>query len=319
MQLTNQQFLAYVGRIKLTQEMKRKYKAQLDNLIDTVQDAIKDQTDIKVTRTILAGSWKKGTALRPRNEHPLDADLVFFLNVDEAAAEDIAGLNATLLDFLLKAYPNKKPEDFKAGEKTVNLVFRGTGLKVDLVPVVPLKKTPAYVWQPTTDPSPTLFITSVDGQLDFVVARKAANTNYTSVVRMLKAWKARKELEISSFAIELLVAHLDVTRGVLSSIEGSVIRFFEFLARDERLAVSFSGAAGAVPATSSPAYLGDPTYNPNNVLSRMEGTAWDEVRAGAETAWETLEFARSKTGRGDTVVLWKEVFGSYFNIEEEET
>ena len=45
-----------------------------------------------------AGAWKKGTALRPRNEHPLDADLVFFLNVDEAAAEDVAGLNATLAE-----------------------------------------------------------------------------------------------------------------------------------------------------------------------------------------------------------------------------
>lgn len=317
MNLTNQQLLAYVGRIKLTQEMKRKYTPQIDNVVETVQGAIKDQTDIKVTRAIRAGSWKKGTALRPRGEHPLDADLVFFLNVDEANAEDIEGLNDTLLNFLLKAYPNKKAEDFKAGEKTVNLVFRGSGLSVDLVPVVPLKKTPTHVWQPTTGPSPTRFVTSVDGQLDFVGRRKSANTNYTSVVRMLKAWKARQELDISSFAVELLVAHLDISRGVVNSIEDSIVRFFEFVSRDERLAVSFDGALGTTPTAETVAYLGDPTYNPNNVLGRIGDASWEEVRASAESAWETLEFARSKTGKGDTVVLWKEVFGPYFNIEEE--
>ncbi len=317
MELSNQQLLNYVGRIKLTQEMKAKYKDQIDNLIATTEAAIKTQTDIKVTKVLRAGSWKKGTALRPRSEHPLDADLVFFLNVAEAAKEDIAGLNETLLKFLLSAYPNKKAEDFKAGEKTVNLVFRGTGLKVDLVPVVPFSQKPNYVWQPTTTPNPVLFVTSVVGQLDFVVRRKEANPSYTAIVRMLKAWKARKELEISSFAIELIVAHLDLTHGVQTGIEAAVVRFFEFLARDARIAVTFKGAEGAMPNPPPHPYLADPTWHPNNVLERVQDAEWREARMEAETAWETVNYAQSRVGKGDTVALWKEVFGPYFNIEEE--
>lgn len=317
MELSNPQLLNYVGRIKLTPDMKRKYTDQIDNLITTVSVAIKSQTKLKVTKVLRAGSWKKGTALRPRSEHPLDADLVFFLNGTEDAAPDIAGLNATLLELLLAAYPTKKAADFKAGEKTVNLVFRGTGLKVDLVPVVPLAHEAEYVWQPTTTPSPVVVVTSVVGQLDFSARRKEANPSYTAIVRMLKAWKAHNELELSSFAVELLVAHLDLTVGVQSGIEAAVVRFFEFLARDQRIAVSFNAAAGRVPNPAPDPYLADPTHNENNVLERTSPAEWAEVVVAAETAWSTLTYAQAKATMGDTVALWKEVFSRYFNIEEE--
>lgn len=315
MQLTNQQLTNYVGRIKLTQEMKRKYASQIDHLIAELESSINEQTTIRVTRVIRAGSWKKGTALRPRGEHPLDVDLVFFLNLEAASPPDTAKLHDYLLQFLLDTYKNKKPEDFNKGEKTVSLVFRGTGLHVDLVPVAPLQQGSTYVWQPSSSPGPSLFVTSVDGQLDFIARRKAANSTFSSTVRILKAWRARQELEISSFAIELLVAHLDIAKGVETSIESALVRFFEFLSRKQKLVVTFPGAAGSNSDTGAVAYLADPTYTPNNVLSRVSAADWEEVRSKTETAWETLELARSKQGKGETVQLWKEIFGPYFNIE----
>jgi hypothetical protein len=315
MELTNQQLTNYVGRIKLTQEMKRRYASQIDHLISELESAINEQTTIRVTRVVRAGSWKKGTALRPRSEHPLDVDLVFFLNLEEASTPDTAKLHDYLLGFLLNTYKNKKPEDFSKGEKTVSLVFRGTGLHVDLVPVAPLKRNSAYVWQPSSSPSPSLFVTSVDGQLDFITGRKTANSTFSSTVRILKAWRARQELDISSFAIELLASHLDISRNVETNVERALVRFFEFLSRRQKLVVTFPGAVGAISDTHAVAYLADPTYTPNNILSRISAASWEEVRTEAEKAWETIELARAKQGKGETVQLWKEIFGPYFNIE----
>lgn len=315
MQLTNQQLTNYVGHIKLTQEMKRRYASQIDHLISELESAINEQTTIRAMRVIRAGSWKKGTALRPRGEHPLDVDLVFFLNLEEASAPDTAKLHDYLLGFLLDTYKNKKPEDFSKGEKTVSLVFRGTGLHVDLVPVAPLKRGSAYVWQPSSSPSPSLFVTSVDGQLDFIARRKTANPTFSSTVRILKAWRARQELDVSSFAMELLAAHLDIASGVETNIESALVRFFEFLSRKQRLVVTFPNAIGSISDTNATAYLADPTYTPNNVLSRTSAASWEELRSAAETAWETLELARAKQGKGETVQLWKETFGPYFNID----
>ena len=79
MEYTNQQLNNYVNRIKLTQEKKSSYKNQIDNLRDNVRKAIKDMENTKLTKVKIAGSWRKGTALAPKGEYPLDIDLVFYL------------------------------------------------------------------------------------------------------------------------------------------------------------------------------------------------------------------------------------------------
>ena len=318
MKLTNTQLQNFVGRIKLTAEKKRKYTKQIQNLIDELRGKINEHTDMKVTRVIRAGSWKKGTALRPASDHPLDVDLVFFLDIDGAAAPEAESLQETMLKFLLEAYPNKKASDFTAGDKTVGLVFHGSGLEADLVPVVPLKSNPEYVWQPSKGGEGRPFVTSVDGQLKFCQDAKAAHSNYTSVVRILKKWKSYKELELSSFAIELIVAWLIQDGGAASNIEDEVIRFFEYLSRDEHCQMLFSGAVGSeTGAVRGAGYLGDPTYNPNNVLGRTKADEWAEIQEAAEISWERLSTAQPAAAMGRTVQLWKQVFGPNFSIEAE--
>ncbi|MFZ5480472.1 MAG: CBASS oligonucleotide cyclase [Myxococcota bacterium] len=318
MKLNNTQLLNYVARIRLTQAMKNTYARQIDDLVSELCGAIDEHTDMRVTRVLRAGSWKKGTALRPRAEHPLDIDLVFFLDLEESSAAEVSVLHDTLLAFLKAAYPNKSEDDFKGGQKTVGLVFRGSGLMADLVPVVPLKSDPAYVWQPSIEPGGGRFVTSVERQLEFVQQRKAANPAYSATVRMLKAWKARKELEVSSFAIELTLAHLDLTRGTATNIEDAALRAFEYLCRSTFPPILFPGAIGMATDEPGPAYVADPTNNANNVLKRLDAAEWARVREAALAAWEALSFAQSKASQAETLELWKEVFGPRFNIEPPE-
>lgn len=319
MKLTNTDLHNYVGRIKLTVEQKRRYQAQIDNLVTTASDGINAHRNLRVSRVLQTGSWRKGTALRPRDGHALDIDLAFFLALPEEAANNVEGLHETLLNFLVAAYPTKRREDFKPGHKTVGLVFKGSGLKVDLVPVVPLSSDPTYVWQPSISGTGAKFVTSIEGQLKFIQAIKERDPNWSSLVRMIKAWRNRQELELSSFAVELLSAHLLIKLGEGHNLEDAVIRFFDFLARPNMPSITFAGAKGQTwSGPPAPIYLADPTYNPNNVLERMTDEEWSEVQDKAQNACELLPYAQSKRRQRETIDLWKEVFGPSFNIEAEE-
>ena len=76
--------------------------------------------------------------------------------------------------------------------KTANVIFKVSGLSVDIVPVIDvidlnpqIKYLEGYVFQPDSK-SFTWYVTSIDKQLKFISDRKANNANYASIVRILK-------------------------------------------------------------------------------------------------------------------------------------
>ena len=316
MKYTDQQLENYVRRIKLTKEKKSAYIQQIDNLKDAVSQAINDMDFSKVTRVKRAGSWKKGTALAPKGDYPLDVDMVFFLDIKESIAFDAEELRDEIIKVLCKAYPQKKRSDFTDGKKTVGVVFRGSGLEVDIVPFIPEKGTTTYGRQPRKKMSSGEFKTSIDKQLDFINKIKNKYHNFTSLVRILKSWRNYKELELSSFSIELIVAYL-IEEGKIfdTSTNLSLIIFFEFLGKGDPVKVYFSDAIGT-RSNESP-WIADPTNNENNTID-MSDSEWNEVVEMAEKAFETLSFAyaNAKKEIGETLELWKKIFGPNFNIQE---
>lgn len=313
---TNQQLNNYVNRIKLTQEKKTSYANQIDNLKDNVLKAVDGMANTKVTKVKRAGSWKKGTALAPKGGYPLDIDMVFYLDLEENIPFDAEELREEIIDVLCKAYPNKKRSDFTDGQKTVGVVFRGSGLEVDIVPFIPEKGNTTYGRQPRKQLNSGEFKTSVDKQLNFINAIKERCSNFTSIVRLLKSWRNYKELELSSFSIELAVAHLiEAKRTSGSSINQAIITFFEFFGNGSPVNVYFSGAIG--PKRSSAPWIADPTNNENNTV-RLSTREWDEVVEIAEDGFETISYAQTVQETGKTLALWKEVFGPSFNIQEEQ-
>lgn len=314
MKLNNTELNNYIGRVKLSRENKRKYKKQIDYLITEIRKSIHEDTNSKVKKVLQSGSWRKGTILRPRDGIDLDIDLVFFMEM--GSQKEVNRLLDMIIDFLQKTYPNKDQSDFQKSKKSVNVVFRNSGLNVDIVPVIPIDETDDYVWQPE-DGGKGEFITSINQQLAFNRDVKVNDPNYTAVVRMIKKWKKEKELRISSFAIELIAAHLNEIRNVAENIEDSVIRFFELLSRDGfwNDPVTFEGAVNNTSFTDSPVYVADPSNNENNVMERVSQEDWDEIVEEATAAFETLTWAQTKRSEPETLKLWKQVFGSTFNID----
>lgn len=326
MQLINYQLQNFISRIKLRSENMPKYREQINNLKSKLQDKIKndDRTGFKVSKYLLSGSWKKRTILRPTGENPIDIDLVLFIEGSDGTLDDIENLHDFIVEYLESIYPQKdilRDVDAEGNTKSIKIKFIGTGLEVDIVPVVPIS-TQEYVWQPERGGGGK-YITSIKYQLDFSQKRRNVNPSYTSIVRAIKWWRNYKELKptkteagLSSFAIELIVAYLDIEKGIEKNIEEGIIRFFQFISTGGFPDISFSEAINKIPNYTTPIYIADNTNNENNAAKKITNSKWREIIEEAEDAFDSLNIAQSKNFEGDTTQEWKRVFGPSFNITE---
>ena len=314
MKYTNKELENFVGRIKLTQEKKRDYTNQIDNLKEKVTKAIGSMGGVSLERVKRAGSWKKGTALAPRGDRALDVDMVFFLKKEEGYEYDGEDIREELVEALVQTYPNKGKEDFKNGRTTVGVVFRGTGLEVDIVPFIPERKGSSYGKQAEKELGAGCLRTSVRWQLEFVRDMKRANRTYASMVRLLKYWRNEQEVELGSFGIEIILGDL-IRKGEISTtgMEDGLIKFWETVGRERELVIRF-GKTGEV-GEGRP-WISDPANDDNNAVGKnLE--EWGQTRGAAEKAWETISYARTVTSESRRRELWKEIMGSRFNTEEQ--
>lgn len=321
MKLTNTELSNFIHRIKLRQDNMPKYRDQLTNLKIRLEDKIKNdnRSGIKVTKYIIAGSWKKGTILRPSGEHPIDIDLVLYVEGDGKLASDLERLHDFVVEYLQEIYPQKdiyRDVDAEGNTKSIKIKFIGTGLEVDIVPVVPIDQPEEYVWQPERGGGGR-YITSVTHQLAFARRVKSNNYYYTSVVRALKWWRNYKELKpmLSSFMIELIVSYLEIYHGIETNIEEGVIRFFKFVSDPTFPDISFADAINSIPNYNTAVFIGDPTNNENNAAKKTYQADWDEIKKEAADAFEALNIAQSKNNYGGTIEEWKYVLGPNFNVE----
>lgn len=325
MKLDNNSLRPFIDKIRLHKDNMGKYRDQINNLKKKLEDKIKndDSNGLKVTKFLLAGSWKKHTILRPTGDNPIDIDLVLYVSGDENIQNDLKKLHDFIVEYLEEIYPQKdikRDVDAEGNTKSIKIRFSGSGLEVDIVPVVPIEKPDNYVWQPQRGGSGT-YITSVENHLEFSNSIRRDNPSYTSIVRALKWWKNYKELNpyndepgISSFSIELIVAYLDTTRGVETDIEEGIIRFFQFISESNFPEISFNHAINGIPQYDTPIYIADDTNNENNSAKKIDRDKWNEIVEEAEDAFDSLNLAQSRNNSGATIEEWKRVFGPTFNL-----
>lgn len=312
MKLNNSQLINFKERIKFSDEDKRYYQPQIDNLISSIQSKIDEHTDTNVKKVLQAGSWRKGTIIKPMDDKPIDIDLVFFLDIDFSNYATFQDINKLMIPILKKIYPQKNDEDFWNNPKTAGLEFIASGLNVDIVPVRETNVAD-YVQQP--DAHNNKYFTSPKNQLQFISERKTANTNFTTIVRILKKWKNYHGIGLSSFAIELIVSYLDIKYGVENSIEESILRFFKLVSKKQFPIITFNAPYGTYKPDYSHVYIADPTYNENNITKYITEGEWKDIKSHASNALDTLCLADEEEYLSATMELWKEIFGNNFSIE----
>ena len=318
MKLTNTQLNYFVAKaLKLPLGKRADYLSQVDFLIGRLEAKIKDDGCFKVKGFRKTGSLMKGTILRPRGDDGVDADVAVYLDLTESSKEDIALLHEIIRNLVRTVYPQKATKDFQVQPRTLGIHFRESNLDVDLVPIIPIPSQPGYGWQPSSQQGAPVR-TSVEGQLAFIKKRSDGDPSYRTLVRLLKKWRNVNELDkFGSFLIELLLAHLQDTHGPTSSLEEGVQRFFLYVAQSQLLErVSFAENGNFTQYPSGVVVVLDPVNSNNNVAVRLTDAERKEIVSAAESAWEKISTASFMGAKGDTLELWKDVFGRSFVIED---
>ncbi len=316
MGLTNTQLKYYDGNVlRLPAQKRAEYHEQVDRLIAALKSALADKRDVSITRVVKAGSFAKHTILRRTASDPVDVDVVFYISEHGADHETLQEISDWIFELLLAQYPNKSVEHFEIQRRATKVTFVGSGLAVDVVPVIEDASRPGFGWQFDLE-SGTKVETCAPAQIKFVRDRKDRDPNFRTLVRMGKRWRTQAELRpLKSFAVELIMAHLLDTRGGAGSIEQRFRDFLLYVAQSElKERISFPENGEPTGAFEGDAVVVvDPVSSRNNVTARMSEVERTEIVAAARAAWETATFAATE----DDESIWKEVFGPRFRTEDQ--
>lgn len=316
MPLNNTEIRYYDSTVlRLPEDKRKEYHAQVDRLISALTKRVHEQSEIKITKVVKAGSFAKYTILRKTSEDPVDVDVVFYISGRSVDKESLASLTELIYDAMIKLYPNKSVENFEIQRKAATVTFIGSGLSVDIVPVIEDPARAGYGWQFDIHDG-TKVQTCAPCQIKFVRDRKDIDPDFRTLVRLAKKWRNRVELKpLKSFTIELIMAHVLAKNGKDGSIEKRFRDFLLYIAQSGlKEVISFPENGLVFPSFTDPVVILDPVCNTNNVASRISEDERKEIAAAALEAWETANFASME----DNIEIWKELFGPRFKVEEEE-
>lgn len=314
MALSNTELRYYDSNVlRLPADKRKEYHAQVDRLITELCKSVRDKTEIKITKVVKAGSFAKYTILRKTVSDPVDVDVVFYIAGRDVTKETLDSLSATIYDLLIKIYPTKSVEDFEIQRKAATVKFVGSGLSVDIVPVIEDATRAGYGWQYDIHDGSKVQ-TCAPCQIQFVRGRKNQDGDFRTLVRMVKKWRNYAEIKpLKSFAIELIMAHVLETQGRAGSIEQRFRNFLLYVGQSGlKEQISFPENTAPFGSFSDPVVILDPVYSLNNVTSRISEVERKEIVAAAQEAWETTNFASAENDNG----VWKELFGPGFKVED---
>jgi tRNA nucleotidyltransferase (CCA-adding enzyme) len=317
MPLTNTQLKYYDSNVlRLPADKRTEYHKQVDRLIAELSKSIREKTEIKIKKVVKAGSFAKFTILRKTATDPVDVDVVFYIDAGSVDGESLQTLNDKIYELLIDVYPTKSVEDFEIQRKAAKVSFVGTGLDVDIVPVIADDSRDGYGWQyDLQDGSKTE--TCAPCQIKFVRDRKDKDSDFRTLVRTAKRWRNYAELtHLKSFHIELILAYIldqEGLEGLEGLIEQRFRKFLLYIAQSElKDSISFPENALPLANFSDPVVIIDPVCSTNNTASRISEAERQEIVKAADEAWEAANFASAE----DDTEIWKEIFGPRFKVED---
>jgi hypothetical protein len=314
MKFSDKELSGYVSsKLALPGDDRNKYREQVNRLLEKLESVLHDDGSYRIQRFRRAGSLEKGTSNRPRAGKPVDADVGVYFAVDDTSSFDIKHLQRLIKKLLAAAYPQKSEDDFdETGARTFGVVFQGTGLEIDLVPIVSLDADANYGLQYSQ--AGDCVKTSVKVHVDHYRDHAGRDPLLSPTLRLAKRWRNWQELDgVQSFHLELMLSYLVDRDGAASTLEDGLRRLFLFIVRDLGHGVAFCDTD--LSQFADPVVIIDPANTDNNVAARIEPADCDAIIAAARRGYEALTLAQGLPYKGETVDLWKEVLGDNFSID----
>ena len=303
-------------RVNLPPDDARAYRDQVNRLRDRLAEHIRANVGFALVKMLHSGSVAKGTALRAIN----DLDVAVYVEKEKAPVAD-RELVPWLAARLREAYPDLKPDQFDESQAhCVTVSFRGSGLDVDVVPVLYEgdKDDKGYLVDKHTGDRR---LTSIPLHLEFIRKRKKSNDHFAQIVRFAKSWAAQQKerddtFRCKSFLLELLVANLVDESVDFSDYPGALEGFFSQIVKtglETRLAFSDYYQADALPrAPAGPVEVFDPVNPENNVAAGYTLADRHRLVSAAEEAADAISEALYATTKSRAIDCWQRVFGTTF-------
>lgn len=298
--------------INLRKEKVSEYRGQVDHLGEELARKIAANPGFGLVKMLHSGSAAKGTALSDID----DLDVAVYVKKEEVDERNVLGW---MKERLREAYPNKDPGDFSICDHCVRIHFRGTGLDVDVVPVIYEGDEDDYGYLIEKETGAHL-LTSIPRHLEFIRGRKS-NAHFAQVVRLVKWWaKQRKDenpdFRCKSFLLELLVARMLDSGSELDDYPLVLAEFFNYITKTglkERVEFHDYFSADEMPnSTGAAIEVLDPVNPRNNVTSQYSADDRNALVEAAQDAADAIREARYSDTKKRAVELWQTVLGPYF-------
>ncbi|MEQ9498785.1 MAG: CBASS oligonucleotide cyclase [Deltaproteobacteria bacterium] len=302
-------------RVNLPSDKASEYRAQVRRLREKLEGYLSDHPDFSLRKMLLSGSLAKGTALRSLN----DIDVACYVSGADAPSS-VAELLSYLAERLRKAFPNFKPEQVQPQTYSVTVSFRGSGLDVDVVPIL-YDGDPDWYGNLVSQDDGSFLETSIPLHLDFAAKRKKAQEkHFAQVVRLLKFWSRLQkqksdQFRFKSFMVELILAKLSDDGLDLSDYPEALQHFYTYIAKTglrERIVFSDYYPISSVGDFAGPVEIVDPVNSANNVARLYTDANAELIVEAALDAGDAIDAALAAPNKNLTVNYWQKVFGPSF-------
>src|SRR5258708_35368631 len=167
-------------RVNLPKDKADEYRAQVRRLREKLEGYLSEHPDFTLKKMLLSGSLAKGTALRSLN----DIDVACYIGGADVP-KDVAALLQYLAERLRKAFPNFSPDQVRPQTYSVTVSFRGTGLDVDVVPIL-YDGDPNWYGNLVSQDDGSFLKTSIPLHLEFAANPKRAQDNHFAQLARLR-------------------------------------------------------------------------------------------------------------------------------------
>jgi tRNA nucleotidyltransferase (CCA-adding enzyme) len=304
-------------RVNLPKDKADEYRAQVGRLRDKLQNYLQEHPDFTLKKMLLSGSLAKGTALRTLN----DIDVACYISGADAP-HDVTKLLQYLAERLRNAFPNFKPEQVKPQTYSVTVSFQGSGLDVDVVPIL-YDGDAQWFGNLVSQDDGSLLKTNIPFHLEFIRKRKTAQeTHFSQVVRLIKAWarnvkREKPDFRFKSIMIELILAHLSDQGKDFSDYPEACQHFFTYVADSnmrKRIVFGDYYNTSTVGTFTEPVQIIDPVNAKNNAARLYTAQQADAIVNAALDAGDAIDAALAAPTKQETVYYWQKVFGPSFQI-----
>ena len=299
-------------RVFLDREKLETYRTQVNNLKNKLEKYIDENPEFQLIKMLNSGSVAKGTALKTIN----DMDVAVCVRPDKLPDHQANKVLDYMRNALIEVYGDVMSSDqFNIGTHCVRVSFKGTGLDVEVVPVIPNGK-PNDRGEVLNNDNGQWVETSIPLHLEFIRKHKNEYPLYADIVRMTKWWRREKDFKFKSFLIELLWCYMIDKKFVTEDLIGAFSAFLRYILTtqlQEKIVFSDYYKVSEVVADKSPIQVYDPINPKNNVASIITEDGRQTIVREAQIAFDALAMACSAYTKQDAVANWQKILGSGFN------